>query len=75
MCITMISIKDYLKVGSTEVSNLLMTYYKKIGMSDRGFLFYLQLLSYNQKGNPFPDLSVISNTMSTPVDELFQTLQ
>lgn len=71
----MISIKDYLKAGTTEVSNLLMKNYKKIGMSDQGFLFYLQLLSYNQQGNPFPDLSVISNTMSKSVDEMFQTLQ
>lgn len=71
----MISIKDYLKADTTDISNLILTYYKKIGMSDRGFLFYLQLLSYNQQGNPFPDLSVISDTMNIPVDELFQTLQ
>ncbi len=71
----MISIKDYLKADTTDISNLIMKYYKKIGMSDRGFLFYLQLLSYNQQGNPFPDLSVVSDTMNIPVDELFQTLQ
>lgn len=71
----MISIKDYLKADTTTISNLVMTHYKKIGMSDKGFLFYLQLLSYNQQGNPFPDLSVISDTMGTSVDELFQELQ
>lgn len=71
----MLSIKDFLKADSTTVSNLLLTYYQKIGMSDRDFLFYLQLLNYNQSGNPFPDLGVISETMSVSVDELFQTLQ
>lgn len=71
----MLSIKDFLKADSTIVSNLLLTYYQKIGMSDRDFLFYLQLLNYNQSGNPFPDLGVISETMSVSVDELFQTLQ
>lgn len=71
----MLSIKDFLKADSTTVSNLLLNYYQKIGMSDRDFLFYLQLLNYNQSGNPFPDLGVISETMSVSVDELFQTLQ
>ena len=71
----MLSIKDFLNADMTTVSNLLLTYYKKIGMSDREFLFYLQLLNYNQAGNPFPDLGIIADTMDIPVDELFQTLQ
>lgn len=71
----MLSLIDFLKADVTTVSNLLMKHYKKIGMSDRDFLFYLQLLSYNQQSNPFPDLSIISETMDVPVDELFQSLQ
>ncbi|MFW8053610.1 DnaD domain protein [Vagococcus fluvialis] len=71
----MLSLIDYLKADVTSVSNLLIKHYKKIGMSDREFLFYLQLLNYNQQGNPFPDLSVISETMDVPVDDLFQSLQ
>ena len=71
----MLSIKDYLNADSTNVSNLLLKHYKKIGMSDTEFLFYIQLLSFSQAGNPFPDLSVISNTMDISVDELFQKLQ
>ncbi|MBO0477702.1 DnaD domain protein [Vagococcus sp. DIV0080] len=71
----MLSINEFLKADLTNVSNLLLKYYKKIGMSDKEFLFYLQLLSYNQMGNPFPDLSVIAETMDIPVDELFKLLQ
>lgn len=71
----MISIKEFLKADLTNISNLLLKYYKKIGMTDREFLFYLQLLGFNQSGNSFPDLSVISKIMDVPVDELFQSLQ
>lgn len=71
----MISIKEFLKADLTNISNLLLKYYKKIGMTDREFLFYLQLLSFNQSGNLFPDLSVVSKIMDVPVDELFQNLQ
>lgn len=71
----MISIKEFLKADLTNISNLLLKHYKKIGMTDREFLFYLQLLGFNQSGNSFPDLSVISKIMDVPVDELFQNLQ
>ncbi len=71
----MLSIKDFLKADMTTISNLLLTNYKKIGLSDQEFLFYIQLLKFRQEGNYFPDLSLVSEVMTAPVEDLYRLLQ
>ncbi|HCM90053.1 MULTISPECIES: DnaD domain protein [Vagococcus] len=71
----MLSIKDFLKADMTTISNLLLTNYKKIGLSDQEFLFYIQLLKCSQEGNYFPDLNLVSEVMTTPVEDLYRLLQ
>ncbi|MGX7025544.1 DnaD domain-containing protein [Vagococcus hydrophili] len=71
----MLSIKEFLKADLTTVSNLLLTNYRKIGLSDHEFLFYLQLLKYQQEGNYFPELGEISEVMMISVEDLYSLLQ
>ncbi|MEG0254668.1 MAG: DnaD domain protein [Vagococcus sp.] len=71
----MLTIKDFLTADLTSVSNLLLQYYKKIGMTNNELLLYLQLLRFEQLGNSFPDLAEIAEPMDISVDELFQILQ
>lgn len=59
----------------TSVSNLLLQYYKKIGMTNNELLLYLQLLRFDQLGNSFPELSDVAEPMGFSVDELFPILQ
>ncbi|MGX7058814.1 DnaD domain-containing protein [Vagococcus humatus] len=65
----------YLASGQTIVSNLLLTYYHKIGLSSEEFLLYLQLLNYQQQGKEFPDLREISQNMGLSSEEGFALVE
>lgn len=70
----MLSINDYLLAGETTLSNLVIENYRKIGLSDEEFLFWLQLYRSQAKGDLFPDLVSISEIMGKPKALIFQLL-
>ncbi|MBL1225148.1 DnaD domain-containing protein [Enterococcus sp. BWR-S5] len=70
----MLSINDYLLAGETTLSNLVIENYRKIGLSDEEFLFWLQLYRSQAKGDLFPDLVSISEIMAKPKALIFQLL-
>lgn len=70
----MLSIEDYLQAGATVVSNLVIENYRKIGLSDEEFLFWLQLCRSQSKGDLFPDLLSISGIMDKPKERIYQLL-
>ncbi|WP_321387935.1 DnaD domain protein [uncultured Enterococcus sp.] len=70
----MLSINDYLLAGETTLSNLVIENYRKIGLSDEEFLFWLQLYHSQAKGDLFPDLVSISEIMGKPKALIFQLL-
>ncbi|MGX4686545.1 DnaD domain-containing protein [Vagococcus sp. JNUCC 83] len=71
----MVSLDTFLKSGTTNVSNLLLSYYKHVGMTDSELLFYFQLLSYQEKGDYFPDMQKITQPMSLSIDSGYQMVQ
>ncbi|MGC6767975.1 DnaD domain protein [Enterococcus sp. LJL51] len=70
----MLSINDYLQAGETVVSNLVIENYRKIGLSDEEFLFWLQLYRSQKKGDLFPDLLAISEMLEKPKEKVYQLL-
>ncbi|MCB5954322.1 DnaD domain protein [Enterococcus sp. CWB-B31] len=70
----MLSIEEYLQAGETVVSNLIIENYRKIGLSDEEFLFWLQLYRSQSKGDLFPDLLSISGIMDKPKERIYQLL-
>ncbi|MDA9472001.1 DnaD domain protein [Enterococcus sp. 5H] len=70
----MLTINDYLKAGETTVSNLVLENYHKIGLNDEEFLFWLQLFHLQVKGNLFPELAEISQTMGKSIDTIYKLL-
>lgn len=71
----MVTLKYFLDAKQTNVSNLILDYYHKIGMTDRECLLYLQLVRYEQANSYFPDLGLISEKMGLPVDDLYTLVQ
>lgn len=71
----MLSLDEYLKHGTTTVSNLLFQYYKKVGMTEQEFILYLQLLQYQQQGIYFPSMDKISQCMEISIDTSFNLVQ
>lgn len=70
----MLSINEYLQAGETTISNLVIENYRKIGLSDEEFLFWLQLYRSQAKGDLFPDLVAISEIMGKPSAAVYQLL-
>ncbi|MGY3704429.1 hypothetical protein BW731_10190 [Vagococcus martis] len=71
----MIPLTIYLQNGTTSVSNLLFRYYKKIGMTDTELVFYLQLLQYQDSGDYFPDMDMITKRMDMSLDGGYHIIQ
>lgn len=68
-------IQAYLQAGQMTVANLLLAHYAEIGMTDTEFVLFLQIDSYRQRGNVFPDLQVIAQSMGKSLDEVYLVLQ
>ncbi|THB60662.1 DnaD domain protein [Vagococcus silagei] len=73
--ISMLDLQQYLAKGQTSLSNLVLDYYKKIGMTDAELLVYLQLLKYQQKGNAFPELSKLAKNLAYPLEQVFPLIE
>lgn len=71
----MLELKDYLNAGETTISNLLLTHYHQLGLSNQEFLLYLQLLHHQQSGSDFPDLFEISQRIGVPNEEIYGILE
>lgn len=71
----MVSLDVYLQNGTTTVSNLLFNYYKKIGMTDTELVFYLKLLQYQESGDYFPDMEIITKQMNMTIENGYHTIQ
>ena len=70
----MISLKEYLNSGQTVLSNIVLANYRRIGMTNEEFLFWLQLYRHHQSGNDFPDLSIIAKDLEMEQQEIFALL-
>ncbi|MGX7196097.1 DnaD domain protein [Enterococcus olivae] len=70
----MISLESYLKHGQTTISNLLIENYHRLGMSNDEFLLWLQLYSYHEQGNSFPDLAPIAENMNLSQQGIYRLM-
>lgn len=70
----MISLKDYLESGQTTLANLILANYRRIGMTNEEFLFWLQLYRHHQMGNDFPDLSIVADDLQMKQPEILLLL-
>lgn len=65
---------EFLRQGNTVISNLVLKNYKKLGMTDTEFILYLQLNSYLQKGETFPELENIAKSLQISVNDVYTQL-
>ncbi|WP_353990366.1 DnaD domain protein [Pediococcus argentinicus] len=54
---------EALNSGNTSVSNLLLDNYQKLGMSNDEFLVYLQLQKESGRGNKFPEMHKVAQSI------------
>ena len=68
------TLREFLRQGNTVISNLVLKNYKKLGMTDTEFILYLQLNSYLQKGETFPELENIAKSLQISVNDVYTQL-
>lgn len=67
-------LNEYLKLGTTTLSNSLWLYYQRLGMTDGEFLVYLQLFYFQQKGELFPAPEEIAFNTGKSLPEIYQLI-
>ncbi|MER2174099.1 MAG: DnaD domain-containing protein [Carnobacterium sp.] len=67
-------LQKWLKAGNTTISNVLLTHYKDLGLSSEQLILVLQLKSFIDAGNDFPDTEVISKRMQISSSDVFQMI-
>lgn len=64
----------YLNAGQTEISNLIISQYRQLGMDEKDLVLYLQILSEQQQGKMMPDLNQIARQMNCTVNVIYQQI-
>lgn len=67
-------LQKWLKAGDTTVSNVLLTHYREVGLTSEHLILVLQLKSFIDVGNDFPDTEIISKRMQISSAEVFQLI-
>lgn len=66
---------NILQEGTTAISNILLSIYKKIGLSDTEMMLIIHLLYFQNKGNDFPSFSELEKRMTLNSEELMKVFQ
>ncbi|WP_339062812.1 DnaD domain protein [Tepidibacillus marianensis] len=61
--------------GSTSISNILLSSYKEIGLTDQEMMLIIHLLYFQGKGNSFPAVTELEQRMSLNIEEIMRVLQ
>ncbi len=71
----MLDLEAFLRAKQITVSNLLLANYKKIGLTDQELVLFLQLLSFQEVGEDFPDLTLIGIRMQEESSTIYHGVQ
>lgn len=66
--------QDWLHQGQLTIPNVLLKYYRQIGLNERELVVLLQLQAANQQEG-FPNFQTIAQQMNCSRDELFEAIQ
>ncbi|AKP66586.1 DnaD domain protein [Companilactobacillus ginsenosidimutans] len=65
----------FLNSGSTNISNLIVQNYRKLGMTEKDLVIYLNLQMFAQQGNQFPPVVNIANNTGFEENDIFNGIQ
>ncbi|AVL01493.1 DnaD domain-containing protein [Pediococcus pentosaceus] len=64
-----------LEDGSISIANFLLDNYAKLGMTNDEFLLYLQIKKEQSRGNSFPQMDKLADSLGMTSQNLFSTIQ
>ncbi|MCH4008245.1 DnaD domain-containing protein [Companilactobacillus sp.] len=65
----------FLNSGSTNISNLIIENYRKLGMTNQELIIFLNLQMYAQQGNQFPMVQNISKNTGFEEPAIYNSIQ
>lgn len=66
--------KTYVKAGNTVLNNLLIANYRRLNMTNQEFLVFIQVKSFIDNGQDFPDIQQIAQHMGESEQAIYQLL-
>lgn len=66
---------NLLKDGSISIANFLLDNYSKLGMTNDEFLLYLQIKKEQSRGNSFPQMDKLAESLGMTSQTLYSTIQ
>lgn len=67
-------LKQWIKAGNTDLPTLLLMHYKDIGLTNDDFVVIIQLKSFVDGGESFPNTEALAKRMHLTQEEAFQAL-
>ncbi len=68
-------LEKWLNEGSTAIPNLLLQYYKQIGINETECMLLIQIYSFNSKGIPFPTPNQLAERMTISDEDCMQFIR
>ncbi|MQS51604.1 DnaD domain protein [Companilactobacillus mishanensis] len=66
---------EFLSSGNTTISNLLIKNYRKLRMTEKDLIIYLNLLMFSQQGIQFPRAALMADHTGYSEEEVYNTIQ
>lgn len=66
--------KIWIDAGQTTFPTLLLQHYRSLNLTNDELILILQLKTYIDQGEPFPDLNVIAQNMKLPKENIFRAI-
>jgi DNA replication protein len=67
-------LKEWIDSGNTTLPTILLTHYKDIGLSNDDLVVILQLKSFIDRGEGFPDTDILAKRMHVTKEQAFQSI-
>lgn len=67
-------IMEWINAGQTELPTLLLRHYRELNLSNHELVLILQLKSYMDKGDPFPNPEKIAKNMGMTEENVFKAI-
>lgn len=64
----------WIQAGQIDIPTLLLKHYRKLGINNDDFVLIIQLKSYMDRGEYFPDLNEIAEIMGISKNEVFKAI-
>ncbi|MFC6169125.1 DnaD domain protein [Loigolactobacillus jiayinensis] len=66
--------QQFINAGQTTVSSLLLAHFHELGITNDEFLVYLELKSFYDAGNHFPDMATIAQRLRLSSTQVYQII-